>query len=116
LVLFFVPVGAKRLDLMKGNVLALKKSYPQLFFYFCHYDGLEGQKVYAKEKWYNEHVANHWCAYKGLKAEFVFKELVARDQLTKEPWLKQFPLVWFAVSTHNFPDSVFLNLFLQTRL
>jgi hypothetical protein len=99
-VLFFVPVGASNIEIMKGNVLALKKSYPPMSFFFAHYDGLEGQRAFASQDWYKKMVVK-WCAYEGYKAEFIFKELVFQDRLLLGPLLRQYPFVWFAVMSVN---------------
>ena len=97
-VLFFVPVGVSRIELMRDNVIALKKSYPMMYFFFAHYDGPEGRRAYASHQWYQQYVGNHSCAYSGLKAEFIFNELIAQEQLARDPFLQRFPFVWFAVS------------------
>jgi hypothetical protein len=78
-----------------------------MYFFFAHYDGPEGRRAYASHQWYQQYVGNHSCAYSGLKAEFIFNELIAQEQLARDPFLQRFPFVWFAVSVST--DLLFLN-------
>ena len=103
--LFFVPVGAPALPLMRDNVLALSSSYPRLEFFFAHYDGPVKQRLYEKEAWYREKVGKHACAYAGFKAEFIYKELVAGGRVRTDKWLSRFKYVWVADDNMDFTHT-----------